>query len=224
MERWTSLSISVRCSPTLSSNRVSHQRKDFTTASNVGLKVASRTLAKEENSRKMSKRISDPRTMEKFRDWLKDNSLSPGNLDLIDINAEFGTDLTFDEAVQLAVQKFPGIWKSNNSSRDSKPKQIIFVKELVDKISDGSVQVTYRKTAKIGMYYVIDNRFRQRADSAKLLIEFYRTDKVNAYELSDEEARLAGIQSADEIRTLFEKWYGSPIPELFRNWFRVLDN
>lgn len=171
----------------------------------------------------MSRRISDPRMMEKFRDWLKDNSLSPENLDLIDIEAEFGTDLTFDEAVQLAVRKFPGIWKSNGGSRDSKPKQIIFVKELVGKISDGKVQVTYRKTPKSGMYYVIDNRFRQKADSAKLLIEFYRTDKVDPYELTDDEAQLAGIASAVEIRSLFEKWYGSPIPDLFRNWFRVLD-
>jgi hypothetical protein len=173
----------------------------------------------------MSKRISDPKTMEKFRDWLRENSLSPDNLDLIDLDAEFGTDLTFDEAVQMAVRKFPGIWKDAASSyRDSKPKQIIFVRELVEKISDGSVQVTYRKSAKNGMYYVIDNRFKQNSDSAKLLIEFYRTDRVNAYDLTDDEARLAGIESAHEIRTLFEKWYGSPIPKLYRNWFRVLQD
>lgn len=73
------------------------------------------------------------------------------------------------------------------------------------------------------MYYVIENRFRQKPDSAKILIEFYRMDRVNPYELTDEEAQLAGIATAGEIRTLFEKWYGTPIPGLFRNWFRVLD-
>jgi hypothetical protein len=109
------------------------------------------------------------------------------------------------------------------SLRDSKPKQIIFVKELIEKISDGKVQVTYRKSPKVGMYYVIENRFKQKPESARLLIEFYRTDRVNPYELNDDEARLAGIESAHQIRTLFEKWYGSPIPGLFRNWFRVLD-
>jgi len=172
----------------------------------------------------MSKRISDPKTKDKFVQWLRENSLSPENLDLIDIEAEFGTDLTFDEAVQLALQRFPGIWKVLPSTRDSKPKQIIFVKDLVEKIADGKIQVTYRKSPKVGTYYVMANRFRQKADSAKLLIEFYRTDRVNAYELTDDEARLAGIESASEIRSLFEKWYGSPIPGLYRNWFRVLEN
>lgn len=52
----------------------------------------------------MSKRISDPKTGEKFNDWLRENSLMPENLDLIDIEAEFGNDLTFDEAVGLAMQ------------------------------------------------------------------------------------------------------------------------
>jgi hypothetical protein len=169
----------------------------------------------------MSKRISDPKTRERFSDWLRENLLSPGDLDLIDVEAEFGSDLTFDEAIRLAMQRFPGIWKS--VPKEPKPKQIIFVKELVDKISDGSIQVTYRKSPKVGTYYVIVNRFRQKSDSAKLLIEFYRTDRVDPYELSDDEAQLAGINSASEIRGLFEKWYGSPIPSLFRNWFRVIE-
>ncbi len=150
--------------------------------------------------------------------------MSPESLDHVDIEAEFGTDLTFDEAVALAIQKFPGIWKADpDSLRDSKPKPIIFVKELIEKISDGKVQVTYRKSPKVGTYYVIDNRFKPKSENS-LLIEFYRTDRVNAYELTDEEARLAGIDSASQIRSLFEKWYGSPIPGLFRNWFRVLDS
>ena len=173
----------------------------------------------------MSKRISDPKIRDKFKEWIKENSVSSENLDFIDVEAEFGTDLTFDEAVQLAIQMFPGIWKPDSTnSRDSKPKQIIFVKDLVEKISNGQVQVTYRKTPKIGLYYVIDNRFKQKSESAKLLIEFYRTDRINPYDLTDQEARLAGVETAGEIRSMFEKWYGKPIPEMFRNWFRVLDN
>jgi len=172
----------------------------------------------------LSKRISDPKTHERFRTWIRDNAISADSLDHLDIEAEFGTDLTLDEAIGLAIQKFPGIWKEDlDSSKDSKPKPIIFVKELVEKISNGKVQVTYRKSPKVGMYYVIDNRFKQKPETARVLIEFYRTDRVNAYDLSDDEARLAGIESADQIRSLFEKWYGSPIPALFRNWFRVLD-
>ena len=173
----------------------------------------------------MSKRISDLKIREKFKAWIRDNSLSVENLDFIDVEAEFGSDLSFDEAVQLAIQKFPGLWKSDlSNSKDSKPKQIIFVKDLIEKISNGKVKVTYRKSPKIGLYYVIDNRFKQKPESYNLSIEFYRIDRINPYELTDDEARLAGIETADEIRSLFEKWYGKPIPLMFRNWFRVLDN
>ena len=86
------------------------------------------------------------------------------------------------------------------------------------------MKVTYRKSPKVGLYYVIDNRFKQKPESYNLSIEFYRIDRINPYELTDDEARLAGIETADEIRSLFEKWYGKPIPGMFRNWFRVLDN
>ena len=172
----------------------------------------------------MSRHISDPKTKEKFMVWMNENSLDPDNLDEIDIEAEFGTDLTYNEAIELALQKFPTFWKTESMIKtENKPKQIIFVKELVQKISEGKISVTYRKSPKTGMYYVIENRFRQKADSARLLIEFYRTDRVNPYELTDEEAQLAGIERADAIRSLFEKWYGKPIPTMYRNWFKVRD-
>jgi hypothetical protein len=161
----------------------------------------------------MSKKTSDPKTREKFREWIRENIISTETVEYVDIEAEFGSDLSYDEAIRLAIRKFPGIWKVDpDSLRDSKPNKIIFVKELVGKISDGKIQVTYRKSPKVGLYYVIENRFRQKPDSARLLIEFYRTDRVNPYELTNGEALLAGIDSAQQIRNLFEKWYGSPLP------------
>lgn len=158
--------------------------------------------------------------MTRFRNWLNENAIGKDAVSGIDVDAEFGKDLTYDEAVGLALQKFPSLWKTDFKDT-GKPKQIIFVKDLVQKISEGRVQVTYRKSAKTGVYYVIANRFTQKSESSRLLIEFYRTDKVNATELTDEEAQLAGVESADKIRSLFEKWYGIPIPPLYRNWFRV---
>jgi hypothetical protein len=156
---------------------------------------------------------------------MQENCIESDSLGKIDIDAEFGKDLTFNEAVGLAIQKFPTLWKSESiQARDGKPKQIIFVKELVQKIADGRVQVTYRTSPKVGTYYVLDNRFKQKSESSRLLIEFYRTDRVNAYDLTDEEAQLAGIETADDIRALFEKWYGKPIPILYRNWFKVRSN
>lgn len=150
------------------------------------------------------------------------NAIDPDSLSEIDVEAEFGKDLSYNEAIELAIHKFPTMWREEYLKEYGvKPKQIIFVKDLIDKIIRGRVHVTYRKSPKVGTYYIIENRFRQRAESAKLFIEFYRTDRVDAYELSDEEAQLAGVESADKIRSLFENWYGSPIPPLYRNWFKV---
>jgi hypothetical protein len=172
----------------------------------------------------LTRHISDSKTREKFIAWTTENSLDYGILDEIDIEAEFGTDLNYNEAVELALQKFPTFWKSESVVRsENKPKQIIFVKDLVQKISQGMISVTYWKSPKVGMYYVMENRFRQKADSDRLLIEFYRTDRVNLYDLTDEEAQLEGIERTDEIRSVFEKWYGKPKPLLYRNWFKVRD-
>jgi hypothetical protein len=153
------------------------------------------------------------------------NCVSPDRLDQIDFEAEFGKDLSYNEAVELALHKFPTFWRTDYMKEyEQRPKQIIFVRDLIGKISEGKIQVTYRKTPKIGTYYVIENRFKQKASSSKILIEFFQTDKVDPYKLSDEEARLAGIPTAKEIRELFEKWYGSPIPPLYRNWFRLKED
>ncbi len=165
----------------------------------------------------------NPSMQKKFMGWVEKNSIDPEQASKIDFHAEIGDDLSFQEAVELVQSKFPTLWRSAPVRMDSdKPKQIIFVKELVEKIVAGEVKVTYRKAPKIGTYYVIANRFKQHADASKILIEFYQTDKVNPYELTDEEAQLAGIETADKIRELFQRWYGSPLPTLYRNWFKVI--
>ncbi len=173
----------------------------------------------------MSRTLSDQRVMDKFVSWMRENTANADAIRKLDVEAEFGKDLTYNEAVGLAIQKFPTLWKSEAiKTKDTKPKQIVFVKELIQKIADGKIQVTYRTSPKVGTYYVLMNRFKQKSDSSRLLIEFYRTDKVSAYNLSDDEAQLAGVDTADDIRRMFEKWYGSPIPMLYRNWFRVCAN
>jgi hypothetical protein len=110
--------------------------------------------------------------------------------------------------------------ESGKQVSEAKPKQIIFVKELVERVREGSVKVTYRKTPKLGTYCVIQNRFKNTPSN--LLIEFYKTEKVDPYALGDDDANLAGVQDSATIRKMFEKWYGSPIPSLYRNWFRVI--
>jgi hypothetical protein len=169
-----------------------------------------------------ARRLSGESTRRKLRQWMIRNSIDPSYVSKIDIDAEFGKDLSFSEAVETAIHKFPTLWKSEAvQDYEARPKQIIFIKRLAERIAEGQIQVTYRKSPKIGTYYIIENRFKQKPESSRMLIEFYRTDKVDPYKLTDEEARLAGVESADEIRALFEKWYGLPIPTLYRNWFRM---
>jgi hypothetical protein len=134
--------------------------------------------------------LANPSNLKRFKRWMEKNCFNVDRLNEIDIEAEFGKDLSYNEAVELALHKFPSFWKADYMREyEQRPKQIIFVKDLVRKISEGTIQVTYRKTPKIGTYYVIENRFKQRVDSSKLLIEFYQTDRVDPYKLTDDEAR-----------------------------------
>jgi hypothetical protein len=88
--------------------------------------------------------------------WMNENSFAPGNLDEIGVEAEFGADLTYSEAIEPALQKFPTFWKNESTTKsENKPKQIIFVNELIQKISEGKVSVANRKSPKVGMYYVM---------------------------------------------------------------------
>ena len=166
--------------------------------------------------------LANENTLKRFKKWMRENCLNADDLIGIDVEAEFGSDLSYGEAIELALHKFPSMWREDSVEKyENKPKQIIFVRDLIQKIVGGTVQVTYRKTPKVGTYYVIENRFKQKSDASRLLIEFYQTDRVDPYKLTDEEAHLAGMENAEKIRELFTKWYGSPIPALYRNWFKV---
>lgn len=166
--------------------------------------------------------LSNPLIKKRFMRWVERNISDPKYLEIYDWDSEFGDDLTFNEAINMALHKYPTIWKENViQNHYQKIKQIVFIKPLIEKILNNEVQVTYRKTLKIGYYYVIDNRFKPK--EPKIFLEFYKCEQVDPYKLTDEDAKLAGIDTADEIRNLFRKWYGEPIPMLFRNWFKVVE-
>ncbi|MDG6999309.1 MAG: hypothetical protein JRN15_09365, partial [Nitrososphaerota archaeon] len=132
--------------------------------------------------------LANENTLKRFKKWMRENCLNPDDLIGIDVEAEFGSDLSYGEAIELALHKFPSMWREDSvESYENKPKQIIFVRDLVQKIIAGDVQVTYRKTPKVGTYYVIENRFKQKSATSRLLIEFYQTDRVDPYKLTDEE-------------------------------------
>lgn len=163
-------------------------------------------------------------SIRRFEKWVKANIADPDQYDKIDWATEIGNDLTCSEMIEMALYKFPVLWKREALPEHTRRiKRIIFIKSLMDKIQQGEIQATYRKTPKFGVYYVVDNRFRTK-DGKWPIIEFYKTEKVNPYELTNDQAKLAGINKATEIIELFEKWYGKPTPELFRNWFVVKES
>src|SRR5271157_5667866 len=101
---------------------------------------------------------------------MEKNSQDPAQLSKIDVESEFDLDLSYNEAVELALRKFPTFFRQDLSvGYGDKPKQIVFVKELIERIVSGKVQVTYRKAPKIGSYYVIDNQFKQKPESSRIL-------------------------------------------------------
>jgi hypothetical protein len=100
-------------------------------------------------------------------------------------------------------------------------RKIVFVKRLIEKLQKGEITVTYRTSPKSGRYRPSTSRFKS-GEVSELIIEFYKSEIVNPYDLRDEDAQKAGIETANELRTLLSGWYGDPIPKIFRNWFRIV--
>lgn len=101
-------------------------------------------------------------------------------------------------------------------------KRIVFTQDLVKKILEGKVRCTYRKTPKLGKFLVLDSRFKP-SKNASCTIHCYRSDEVDPRNITDKDARLAGIQTSAKLKELFTTWYGSVPPIVYRNWFRVLE-
>lgn len=154
----------------------------------------------------------------RVKDWILGNLVDPDNLDCLDPQ-ELDSDLTYEESLELLRKRYPTFWLPRQSS--GRIKQIVFTKDLVEKIRNGEVQVTYRTTRKSGVYYVVDNRFKKKRDTS-LFINVERSETINPITLTNEDAQLAGVDTSEEIKELFEKWYGQPIPTLHRNWFTIL--
>jgi len=101
-------------------------------------------------------------------------------------------------------------------------KRIFFIRSLVERLrSPEPPRVSYRKTRKQGRYRVFSGgRFHPKDEG--IIIEFYKTEEVDPRELTDEDARLAGIETAKELLGLFQKWYRGIPEKMYRNWFRVV--
>src|SRR3972149_1009639 len=100
-------------------------------------------------------------------------------------------------------------------------KRIVFTETLIQQILQGKAEVTYRKFRLNGLYHLASTRFKSKDENAPV-IYVYKNEEIDPYRLIDADAKLAGVESAEEIRRLFEAWYGEPIPSLYRNWFRLV--
>ncbi len=145
--------------------------------------------------------------------WIDSNIISEELKSAIPIDGIADT-FTYREAIGWLERSYPGFWK-----KGKKAKRIVFVKELVPKLIRGEIKVTYRTRPKHGLYYVVESRFRREV---RALIEFYRSDVIEMDELTDEDARLAGVETAERLRCLFLKWYGRVPEKVYRNWFRLV--
>jgi hypothetical protein len=96
---------------------------------------------------------------------------------------------------------------------------------LIPKILAGEVQCTYRTVQLSSLYYVVNNRFLRNPE-IHCGIQVYRVEQVNPYTLTDEDAHLAGVESAIQLKLLLRRWYMNDWRHgtltLFRNWFRTV--
>ncbi|MEM3734849.1 MAG: ASCH domain-containing protein [Nitrososphaerales archaeon] len=152
-----------------------------------------------------------------FKRWLKENLCEPDIYDKIDWDALVDRSLSFEEAADEVRRLLPSIWIDAEQG-EKKIKKIVFIKPLIEKIRRGEIQVTYRNRMLSGIYYIASNRFKE--EKPKIFIEIYRSEEVDVNKLTDEEAQLAGIETAEELRSLLAKWYGGDA-KIYRNWFKV---
>jgi len=167
----------------------------------------------------MTKRddLEDDESWSSFKRWVKGNLSEPDIFDKIDWDTLVDRSLSFEEAVNEIRRQLPSIWVDTEQV-GKRIKKIVFIKPLIEKIKLGEVQVTYRNRPKTGVYYVVSNRFK--GEEPEVFIEFYKNEVVDVDKLTDEEAQLAGVETADELRKLLFKWYGKGAT-IYRNWFRV---
>ena len=162
--------------------------------------------------------LEDDENWGNFKRWIKDNLSEPDVFDKIDWDVLVDRSLSFEEAVDEIRSLLPSIWVTTEDS-GMRIKKIVFIKPLIEKIKLSEVQVTYRNKPKTGVYYVVSNRFRE--EKPEIFIEFYKNEVVDVDKLSDKEAQLAGVDTAEDLRASSpRKWYGKDA-RIYRNWFRV---
>lgn len=167
--------------------------------------------------RRMIKRsLYNPSNWKRFLKWWHANILQREGFDEGAALDEIDRTLSYSEAIDDITSKHPEWFK--DPEKIARVKQIVFVKQLIPSLINGAIKCTYRNRKLEGMYYVVTNRFRR--DEPSLVIEITHNEIVKPKELTDSDARLAGVDSAKELKRLLRRWYG-PNQVIFRNWLTV---
>lgn len=103
-------------------------------------------------------------------------------------------------------------------------KRIFFIKPLIEKLrSQTPPKVSYRNARKHGIYKVYSGgRFHPKDEG--ITVEFYKSEEVDPCNLTDHDAQLAGIPTAEKLLKLFRRWYGDVPTKMYRNWLRVVED
>lgn len=103
----------------------------------------------------------------------------------------------------------------------TRPRRIFFIPMLVDRLrSQDPPKVTYRTTAKRGVYRVVQGNWLKPLET-EIVLEFYKVEVVNPLELSEEEVRLCGAPDKASLLLMLVRWYGKVPTSMYRNWFNV---
>ena len=162
--------------------------------------------------------LYNPTNWKRFMNWWRNNIMAnEGDFDEGAALDEIDKTLSYSEAIDHITSKHPE-WFRNQESI-ARVKQVVFIKSLIPLLITGEIRCTDRNRRLFGSYYIVTNRFKR--DEPSLVIEVTHNELIKPNKLKDEDARLAGISSAKELRKLLQKWYGKNYPIIFRNWLTV---
>ena len=168
--------------------------------------------------RMIERSLYNPANWKRFMKWWRNNIMpNDGNFDEGAALDEIDKTLSYSEAIDHITSKHPE-WFRNQESI-ARVKQVVFIKSLIPLLITGENRCTYRNRRLFDSYYIVTNRFKLYEPS--LLIEVTHNELIKPNKLKDEDARLAGIGSAKELRRLMKHWYGKNYPIIFRNWLTV---
>lgn len=167
--------------------------------------------------RMIERSLYNSRNWQRFLTWWKRNLLTydMGGPDEGAALDEIDRTLSVAEAIDEITSKHPEWFR--NQEKIIRVKQLVFIKPLIPLLITSEIRCTYRNRRLFGSYYVVTSRFKR--SEPYLVIEVTNNELIKTSRLTDEEAKLAGIDSSKELRKLLHKWYGSD--PIFRNWLTV---